>query len=125
LKTLIIISLIFFPSTCLYSQILVYGDSRSNENIHKEIIKKITNCNPVAVFNTGDLVFWSQSKDNWKSFIDATADLRSKVPYYPVLGNHEKNLPNFIKFSIYQTMKHGIILQFRILGSLLLIQTKN
>lgn len=97
MKTLIIISLIFFPSTCLYSQILVYGDSRSNENIHKEIIKKITNCNPVAVFNTGDLVFWSQSKANWKSFIDATADLRSKVPYYPVLGNHEKKSSEFYK----------------------------
>lgn len=80
-----------------YSQIIVYGDSRSNDEIHKQIVNKIINQNPVAVFNTGDLVFWSQSKANWESFVNITAGLRSKVPYYPVLGNHEKNSKEFNK----------------------------
>lgn len=96
MKSIIIIvlfSLYIFNNS--YSQIVVYGDSRSNENIHKEIVSKITNQKPIAVFNTGDLVFLSQSKNDWESFVNVTADLRSKVPYYPVLGNHEKKSSNF------------------------------
>jgi len=97
LKTSIIITLILFLSTCLYSQILVYGDSRSNPEIHKKIISAIIKHEPIAVFNTGDLVFFAKSKKSWKTFVDVTADLRNRVPYYPILGNHEKNSAEFHK----------------------------
>jgi len=70
---------------------MIYGDSRTNERIHKKIVNNILKLNPVAVFNTGDLVFCKNSSKNWQTFLDITSELRSKAQYYPIIGNHDKN----------------------------------
>jgi acid phosphatase type 7 len=88
---LILFLFIFIFHGRIHSQIMIYGDSRTNERIHKKIVHNILNLNPVAVFNTGDLVFCSNSSKDWQAFLDATAELRSKSQYYPIIGNHEKN----------------------------------
>lgn len=44
---------------------------------------------PLAVFNTGDLVTDGSSADQWATFNNITAELRETVPYYPALGNHD------------------------------------
>ena len=73
------------------SQVLIYGDSRSNPIIHKKLANTMLKHSPLAVFNTGDLVFSAKSTSDWQFFINATSELRKTVPYYPIIGNHEKN----------------------------------
>ncbi len=79
------------------SQVLIYGDSRSNPTMHKKMVNTMIKHNPQAVFNTGDLVFSAKSNSDWQEFIDATSELRKNVPYYPIVGNHEKNTLEFDK----------------------------
>ena len=95
LLLIIVFQLIF--SEFIHSQVLIYGDTRSNPTMHQKIVKTMMKHNPIAVFNTGDLVFSAKSNSDWQEFIDATADLRKNVPYYPIVGNHEKNTEEFDK----------------------------
>ncbi len=43
-----------------------------------------------AVINTGDLVFDGRYPAHWQRFLRITQPLTSKVPYFPVAGNHER-----------------------------------
>ena len=43
-----------------------------------------------AVINTGDLVEDGRSPAQWKRFLRITEPLTSRVPYFPVAGNHER-----------------------------------
>jgi len=43
-----------------------------------------------AVINTGDLVFDGQYAGGWSRFLRITEPLTSRVPYFPVAGNHER-----------------------------------
>ncbi len=71
--------------------IIVYGDTRTNHNIHREIINSIIKLKPIAVFHTGDLVANGDSKKQWRIFNDIIKDLLKITKFYPALGNHEKN----------------------------------
>lgn len=81
----------FILQGTMYSQIIIYGDSRTNKRVHKRVVNNIIKFNPVTVFNTGDLVFCRNSSKDWNTFVEVTAELRSKTKYYPIIGNHEKN----------------------------------
>jgi predicted MPP superfamily phosphohydrolase len=43
-----------------------------------------------AVINTGDLVYDGQYPAHWERFLRITEPLTSRVPYFPVAGNHER-----------------------------------
>ncbi len=43
-----------------------------------------------AVINTGDLVKDGQYPAHWERFLRITEPLTSKVPYFPIAGNHER-----------------------------------
>jgi hypothetical protein len=43
-----------------------------------------------AVINVGDLVKDGRHPDHWERFLRLTEPLTSKVPYFPVAGNHER-----------------------------------
>ncbi len=43
-----------------------------------------------AVINTGDLVFDGQVAAQWERFLRITGPLTSRVPYFPIAGNHER-----------------------------------
>jgi hypothetical protein len=43
-----------------------------------------------AVINTGDLVFDGQFAGHWSRFLRITEPLTSRVPYFPIAGNHER-----------------------------------
>jgi 3',5'-cyclic AMP phosphodiesterase CpdA len=54
------------------------------------IIDKIAESNPTFVVNTGDLVKKSAENKDWQEFEKLNQVLEDrKIPYYPVLGNHE------------------------------------
>ncbi len=43
-----------------------------------------------AVLNTGDLVYDGRYPSTWERFLRITRPLSSRVPYFPVAGNHER-----------------------------------
>lgn len=69
--------------------VIIYGDTRTNHEIHKEIVNAIVKESPAAVFHTGDLVEFGWSKKQWKIFNEITEKMREVAPFYPTTGNHE------------------------------------
>lgn len=74
-------------------KIAVYGDSRDGHDIHRKIVAKIEQYNPKYIFHTGDLVGDGSKIEEWQTFNQITAPIFSRL--YPVLGNHEKDDPNY------------------------------
>lgn len=68
----------------------VYGDSRSNHEIHAKMEELIIARRPQAVFHTGDMVESGRSKNDWEKFKEITKGLRQSASFYAVLGNHEE-----------------------------------
>lgn len=97
----LIITLIFLLTSCsflesqesLSSPIVIYGDSRTNHQIHQKIVDEIIKVKPVMVFHTGDLVENGLISDQWTTFNSITSDLTKIAKFYPALGNHENNSP--------------------------------
>jgi predicted MPP superfamily phosphohydrolase len=71
--------------------IIIYGDSRDNHKVHREIVSAMINLNPTTVFHTGDLVNFGGDEEEWKIFNDITKELFKKAAFYPAIGNHEYN----------------------------------
>lgn len=79
--------------------IVVYGDSRTNDAIHKKIVEKILNVNPVAIMFTGDMVANGNDLIQWKTFKDIALDkfIEYKINFYSSLGNHEGDGKNYLE----------------------------
>lgn len=77
------------PSSESSQLFVVYGDTRTNHDIHTQIVGKLSARNPVAVMHVGDLVADGTIADQWVTFNSITAGIHSKL--FPVLGNHENN----------------------------------
>ncbi|BBE30156.1 hypothetical protein OSSY52_02970 [Tepiditoga spiralis] len=69
----------------------VYGDTRSYEKKHKEVVISMSKTNPDFVINTGDLVEKGNYEKDWIKFFWALEPLAPYTAYYPTLGNHEYN----------------------------------
>ena len=54
---------------------IIYGDSRTNHEIHQKIIDEIIKLKPSVVFHTGDLVENGLIPDQWVIFNDIVSDL--------------------------------------------------
>jgi len=73
---------------------VVYGDTRSQPDVHGRVIERIVREKPAIVIHTGDLVDDGRKVRLWpKEFFGPAAPLLSKVALFPVLGNHEENSP--------------------------------
>jgi hypothetical protein len=79
---------------------IIVGDTQStsywefwqerNDKERKLIIDEITKWEPAFVINLGDLTTRGSSKKHWQQFDEAHKELRArKIPYFPILGNHE------------------------------------
>jgi 3',5'-cyclic AMP phosphodiesterase CpdA len=97
---LLLILLLFSQLACSHSRahapgqpelhsVVVYGDCRSGDDIHRQIVGDALKIEPKAVFNTGDLVNDGSSANEWAIFDNITFQLREIAPYYPALGNHD------------------------------------
>ncbi len=54
------------------------------------VIQALANENPAFVVNTGDLVGRGSKSEEWRTFHEENQPVfLKKIPYYPVLGNHE------------------------------------
>jgi predicted MPP superfamily phosphohydrolase len=95
------------PSYTGFSQInpsknhfVIVGDTQStshwefwrerNDRERKLIIDEITKREPAFVIHLGDLTTRGSSKKHWQEFDDMHKEFRKKkIPYFPILGNHE------------------------------------
>jgi predicted phosphodiesterase len=61
-----------------------------NDTERKLIMNEITRRDPAFVIHLGDLTTRGSSKQHWQNFDEMHKEFREKkIPYFPVLGNHE------------------------------------
>ncbi|QOY90384.1 metallophosphoesterase family protein [Paludibaculum fermentans] len=77
---------------------VVYGDVRTRDDVHAQVIARAQKSDPDFVLHTGDLVADGADTALWPKFFQIEAPLLSKTAFYPSLGNHEKNDPQFYEF---------------------------
>ncbi len=82
------------------NQFIVVGDTQStshwefwrerNDKERELIIDEITRREPAFVIHLGDLTSRGSSEKHWQEFDDMHEEFRKKkIPYFPILGNHE------------------------------------
>ncbi|HHH49587.1 MAG TPA: hypothetical protein ENK52_01260, partial [Saprospiraceae bacterium] len=77
---------------------VVIGDTRNRHDVHSEILGKLLEKNPRFIVNSGDLVRNGRAIKDWEAFFKVSNSLMRNTPYYPVLGNHEKDSPYYYDF---------------------------
>jgi len=92
---LLIFGILFLLPSCSSDDLckqdtVIYGDSRTNHDIHTKVVDKIIKCEPKVVFHTGDLVEDGTDFNQWEIFNGIVSELVSVATFYPVLGNHER-----------------------------------
>ncbi len=80
---------------------IAYGDTRTRHDVHKKIADKILAEQPDFVLHVGDLVANGLKDEDWDTFFDISRDLLRRVPFFPVLGNHERNAPVYFKYFVF------------------------
>ncbi len=85
-------------SCCLRicAQIAVYGDTRTQHDIHREIVAQMANHSFHTVFHTGDLVQQGLRQSEYDNFFQIIDPLIQTATLYPARGNHEKNKDLFL-----------------------------
>lgn len=69
---------------------VVYGDTRTYPDTHRQVAAGIVESGPAIVFHTGDIVGLGRDYHAWRTeFFDPAASLMMHVPVIPVPGNHE------------------------------------
>lgn len=69
---------------------VVFGDTRSNPDYHKDVIQQIVSIHPEFIMQTGDLVSNGHNKAQWDEFTSIEAPIkRGGIGYYPCRGNHD------------------------------------
>lgn len=87
-----------FPGKAEPFHFCVLGDTRTRHEVHQQVVNKIIKEDPLFVINTGDLVANGNDISNWEVFFRINKELIRNVPYYTVLGNHEKDSKNYYNF---------------------------
>ena len=87
-----------FPKGLAPFSFVTLGDTRSRHDIHQKIVNQVISKNPMFVINTGDLVSNGDNIQDWEKFFEINHQLMHRVPYFPVLGNHENNSDFYFDF---------------------------
>lgn len=76
----------------------VLGDNRTQHQFHQAVVDRIVTWDPDFVLNTGDLVADGSETRQWDTFFEIERELLAHAPFFPALGNHEGNHPNYFDF---------------------------
>jgi hypothetical protein len=87
-----------FPDDIEPFQFAVLGDTRSRHDVHSQHVNRIIEMKPLFVLNTGDMVGNGLNIHHWEAFFDVTKNLMRSIPYFPTLGNHEKDSKYYYDF---------------------------
>ena len=77
---------------------VVYGDVRTRDDVHAQVIARLEKTDPDFVIHTGDLVAEGADTALWPNFFKIEKAILSKAAFYPALGNHEKNDKQYYEF---------------------------
>ena len=77
---------------------VVYGDTRTRHELHKKVTEAIRKIGPDFIVHTGDLVANGNTVEQWPVFFSIERDLLRETAFFPVLGNHERNCPEYYEF---------------------------
>lgn len=92
---------------------VVYGDSRTNPQLHKRIVEQIIKTNPDFVVHTGDMAASGNKYEQWgKQFFEPLKGLAESIPVYVVRGNHDGKNGNFEKLLLPAGEKKNFGVQF-------------
>ncbi len=80
---------------------VVYGDTRTRHDVHQRVADSILAVKPDFLIHTGDLVANGLNPEDWDRFFEIEKDLLRSIPFYPAIGNHERNAPAFFKYFIF------------------------
>jgi hypothetical protein len=87
-----------FPRNIEPFKFVTLGDTRSRHDIHQKIVNQVIENDPLFVINTGDLVSNGDNILDWEQFFKINHKLMKSIPYFPVLGNHEKDSHFYFDF---------------------------
>ena len=87
-----------FPREISPFKFVVIGDTRSRHAVHQKNVNRAIAEHPLFVVNTGDLVANGRRIGDWEKFFEVNKALLRSTPYYPVLGNHEKDSQHYFDF---------------------------
>ncbi len=96
----------------LSAKVAIYGDTRTQDEIHQQVVNKIAGHKPVIAFHTGDLVNSGKSQAEYDKFHAISKPLTDVALLHPAKGNHEKFpilfLQNFpiLEMKTYYTVIH-------------------
>ena len=76
----------------------VIGDTRTGHPTHRQLMAQMLKHSPALILNTGDLVSDGREQPGWDMFWDIVGPAARSVPYYPCLGNHEKDAPQYYQY---------------------------
>ena len=87
------------PSGPSSFQFVVYGDTRTRHDFHRQVIDALLkHADPDLILHTGDLVANGADTSLWPVFFDIERELLRKAAFFPALGNHERNDRSFYDF---------------------------
>lgn len=79
--------------------VAIYGDTRSDNAAHKQVVDAMVKTSPETVFHDGDMVADSTDPAEWKAFAGIVAPLQARAELFPVIGNHElQGIENYFSF---------------------------
>ena len=68
-----------------------YGDTRTQHNRHRDVVLAMNTCRARLALHTGDLVNDGRQRSDWEAFFPILRLFAPSIPFYPCLGNHERN----------------------------------
>jgi len=77
------------PETGTPVSLVLYGDTRTNHDMHQMVADAIAAAGPAMVLHTGDLMSSGADIGQWQEFFDIEHEVVSNAFFYPIFGNHE------------------------------------
>ena len=77
---------------------VVYGDTRTRHELHQKVVDAVVKVKPDFVAHTGDLVSDGGDTALWPIFFNISKELLRQTVFFPSLGNHERNNPQYYEF---------------------------
>lgn len=114
MKRLLLFLLILTLMGQAYARIVIYGDTRTQDDQHLLVAGQIARHRPELVLHTGDISQRGETQAEYDNFFALTASITA--PIYPARGNHERSetlfLKNFPKLgdSTWYTIEHDSLL---------------
>jgi len=95
MRKYLILLLLFVGINQVQATVLIYGDTRKHPEVHQGLIEQVKELDLSAVFFTGDMNQRGTKQSEYDQFKEIIRPL--KAPFYPVRGNHERDLELFYK----------------------------